>query len=100
MKRKTPDEFKDSLSFQDPPEELSVYERALWYAGKGSWENAHNIVQEMNDQPSAQIHAFLHRKEGDLSNAKYWYDKAGSRMPTVSLDKEWEELLAFFLRKS
>jgi hypothetical protein len=97
MKSKNPDEFKSSLSLAEPPDGLSQYEKALWYAGKGDWVNAHNIVQELNDQPSAQIHAFLHRKEGDLSNARYWYDKAGSPMPTASLDKEWEELVAFFL---
>jgi hypothetical protein len=97
MNRKTPGEFKASLSFAEPPGGLSAYENALWYAGKGEWERAHNIVQEMNDQPSALIHGFLHRKEGDLSNARYWYDKAGSRMPAVSLNEEWENLVTSFL---
>ena len=97
MNRKTPGEFKASLSFAEPPGGLSVYEKALWYAGKEDWERAHNLVQEMNDQQSARIHAFLHRKKGDLSNARYWYEKAGSRMPAVSLDEEWEELVAQFV---
>jgi len=97
MKRKSPEEFRMSLSFPEPPDELSLYERALWYAGKGKWKNAHEIVQDMHDQPSAQIHAFLHRQEGDISNAKYWYEKAGTRMPSVSLDKEWDELVVLFL---
>ena len=96
MSRKTPGEFKTSLSFAEPPEGLSAHGKALWYAGKGDWEMAHNIVQKMNDQRSAQIHGFLHRKEGDLSNARYWYDKSGTRMPEVSLDEEWEALVTNF----
>jgi hypothetical protein len=73
---------------------------ALWWAGKGDWEKAHNIVEDMNDQPSSLIHAFLHRQEGDLSNAQYWYNKAGSRMPEVSLDREWDDLVTGFLTGS
>jgi len=97
MKIKTPGEFKDSLSLSDPPDNISAHEKALWWAGKGEWERAHNIVQDMNDQPAALIHAFLHRKEGDISNAHYWYNRAGSKMPGVSLDEEWENLVAGFL---
>jgi hypothetical protein len=97
MKIKTTTEFKNSMSLTEPPVGLSLYEKAIWHAGKGDWEKAHNIVQDMDDQSSALIHAFLHRQEGDLSNARYWYDRAGSRMPAVSLDEEWEELLAKFL---
>jgi len=97
MKIKTSTEFKKSMSLTEPPVGLSLYEKAIWHAGKGDWEKAHEIVQDMNDQSSAIIHAFLHRQEGDLSNARYWYDRAGSRMPAISLDKEWEELLAKFL---
>lgn len=94
MNRKTSGEFKASLSLEEPPDVFSVYEKALWYAGKGDWEQAHTIVQEMNDRRSAQIHGFIHRQEGDLSNANYWYERAGSRMPVVSLEEEWEILVA------
>jgi hypothetical protein len=98
MKNLTPGQFKASLSLEDPPVGLLSSEKALWFAGKGDWEKAHNIVQEMNDRSSSLIHAFLHRKEGDLSNARYWYNRAGSRMPEVSLDEEWEGLVADFTR--
>jgi hypothetical protein len=97
MKLKSLVEFKNSLSLEEPPDGLSIYEKALWHSGKDEWEKAHNIVQDMNDKSSALVHAFLHRQEGDLSNAKYWYDRAGSRMPSISLDEEWEELVAKFL---
>lgn len=69
----------------------------MWYVGKGDWQRSHDIVEVMHDQPSAHIHAFLHRKEGDLSNAKYWYTQASVRMPAYPLDQEWEELATGFL---
>ncbi len=97
MKINTISEFKTSLSLAEPPGEVSLYEKALWYAGKGDWEKAHNIVQEMNDNFSSLVHAFLHRQEGDLSNARYWYDRAGSRMPVNTIDEEWERLVNKFL---
>ncbi|MDP9040464.1 MAG: hypothetical protein M3N30_00685 [Bacteroidota bacterium] len=97
MNGKRTDAFKSSLSLTDPPENISEYARALWYAGKGNWEKAHNIIQEIDDKPSARIHAFLHRQEGDLSNAGYWYKKAGEQIPAVKTDEEWEQLVSQFV---
>lgn len=93
MNRISPVEFKDSLSASQPPTGISKPEEALWYAGKGEWDKAHQIVQDMNDRLSARIHAYLHRQEGDLSNARYWYERAGTQMPAVNLDREWEMLV-------
>jgi hypothetical protein len=84
--------FRESLKNNEPSADLSSHARALWYAGKGNWNKAHDIVQDLPDDVASLIHAFLHRKEGDISNAKYWYAKAGSRMPKTSLDEEWELL--------
>lgn len=89
--------FKLSLSHTDPPGNISQYARALWYEGKGNWEKAHNIIQEMDDRASARIHAFLHRQEGDLSNAGYWYKRAGEQIPAVNTDEEWEKLVNQFV---
>jgi hypothetical protein len=97
MNGKRTDAFKSSLSLKDPPERISEYARALWYAGKGNWEKAHNIIQEIDDKPSARIHAFLHRQEGDLSNAGYWYKRAGEQIPAVNTDEEWEQLVSQFV---
>jgi hypothetical protein len=97
MKGKNLSEFKASFSSPSPPGDLSLYAQALWYAGKGDWDKAHSIVQDLEDQPSALIHAFLHRQEGDLSNANYWYAKAKSSMPATSLDEEWKELVLQFV---
>jgi len=69
-----------------------LHEKALWFAGKGDWNTAHEIVQDMNDKFSSRIHAFLHRQEGDISNARYWYNRAGANMPALSINEEWEEL--------
>ncbi len=90
-------EFKESFVSPEPPEGLSAHAKALWFAGKGDWEKAHDIVQDLPDPAASRIHAFLHRQEGDLSNARYWYSKAGTQMPSLNLDQEWEELVSFNL---
>ena len=51
--------------------------RALWFAGRGGWEQAHEIAQEDESREGAWVHAYLHRTEGDTSNANYWYRRAG-----------------------
>ena len=94
MKKMSPAGYKTFLSGAKPPEELSPQEKALWFAGTGNWEKAHLIVQDLNDPLSYNIHAFLHRQEGDNSNAGYWYHKAGIKMPDISLEQEWEELVS------
>jgi len=74
---------------------------ALWFARKGDWERAHAIVQEHeNETSSALVHAHLHRVEGDLSNAGYWYRRAGHRPADVTLDEEWKALAERFLEES
>ena len=87
------DEFYNSLSAASPPEKLSVYLRALWYDGKNNWEEAHNIIQDVEDKTAAWVHAYLHRREGDSFNANYWYNRAGKRMPEYSLEQEWKEIV-------
>jgi hypothetical protein len=93
MSKMLMEEFRSSLSWQKPPEDFSLQEKALWFAGKGEWEQSHDIVQELNDPFSSRIHAFLHRQEGDISNAGYWYSKAGTVQPNLTLDQEWEGLV-------
>jgi|SRR6516164_9572781 hypothetical protein len=89
--------FKESMKGNEPSSHLSPHAKALWYAGKGNWDKAHEIVQDMPDRAASSIHAFLHRQEGDISNAQYWYDKAGSHMPKSGLDDEWELLVGLVL---
>jgi hypothetical protein len=89
--------FKDSLTGGAPPANSTAYLQSLWYDGKGDWEKAHTIIQDIPDKTASWIHAYLHRKEGDEWNANYWYSKAGKKMPGVSLDKEWEEIVKALL---
>jgi hypothetical protein len=91
-------EFKNTLSGNVPADNLSVYLKALWFDAKGDWEKAHTLIQEMPDKTAAWIHAYLHRKEGDIWNADYWYTKASKKRPSMPLDQEWEEIVFSLLK--
>ncbi len=69
--------------------------KALEIDAKGDWDTAHRIVQQYNSPEACWIHAYLHRKEGDLANAGYWYSRANKRMPSHSLEEEWKEIREF-----
>lgn len=84
--------FKSSLQQPAPPIGLTVQQEALWYDAKGEWEKAHDLINDLDDKQSAHIHAYLHRKEGDLWNADYWYRRAGRSRPALTLEEEWEDL--------
>lgn len=90
--------FKKSLAQNTVPNELPILAKALWYDAKDDWEAAHNIAQSKEGTLAYdQLHAYLHRKEGDKFNANYWYRRCGESMPKVSLDEEWEILVEKFL---
>ncbi len=87
-------DFIDSLYRNACPGGLEPCLQALWYDAKGEWDAAHEIVQKMDDVMAAQIHAYLHRKEGDDWNSRYWHRRAGSVFPEgMSLEEEWDSLL-------
>jgi len=88
--------FLKSISGDKPVTGISVYLEALWYDAKGDWDKAHHTIQDVEDVDAAWIHAYLHRKEGDISNADYWYHRAGKKRSTVSLEDEWKELVHAF----
>ncbi|PMB00259.1 hypothetical protein CI592_18940 [Fischerella thermalis CCMEE 5328] len=71
----------------------------MWFDYKGNWDRAHEIVQNANDLDSAWVHAYLHRKEGDLSNASYWYRRSGKPEFHAGLDQEWEQITSDLLMK-
>ena len=85
-------EFRDSLKKSTPPPNLKNTLQALWLDAKGDWEAAHNVAQEINTEEGSWIHAYLHRKEGDLSNASYWYHRANQPVSNKPLVDEWEEI--------
>src|SRR5262245_59455323 len=95
------DAFKASTSSRQggqPPPELSPELRALWLDGSGDWDAAHQLADAIGGTSGASIHAYLHRKEGDLDNARYWYRRAGRKPFEGALEAEWTALVREFLR--
>jgi hypothetical protein len=91
------DQFKESLSSDLPPGSFSGYLKALWYDAKNDWKKAHNIIQDIEDTTASWIHAYLHRKEGDIGNADYWYHRAGRKRSAISLEEEWADIVKALL---
>ena len=94
------DEFMGSLSSDQPPQKIPAVLKALWYDGKNDWEGSHNIAQDIDDKNGSWVHAYLHRKEGDISNAHYWYSRAGKSEPRMTLKEEWESLVRNFIEQA
>jgi hypothetical protein len=92
--------FRDSVAQQQPPADLSPALQALWWDAKGDWDKAHHHAQERDDTAGMHVHAYLHRKEGDQSNAAYWYRRCGAAPSRLTLDEEWDELARAFLAQS
>ena|ERR1041385_1382051 len=92
-------EFSESLSNDVPPEGLSPALAGLWWDAKGDWTKAHEAAQVDEGPTAAWVHAYLHRKEGDLSNASYWYQRAGKPTARNSLAAEWDEISSTLLNK-
>lgn len=92
----TPDEFQASLAAKTLDPALPPLLQALWHDAHGQWAQAHAIAQRLSGADAARLHAYLHRKEGDLDNAGYWYNLAGRPVPACTLDAEWHELAAAF----
>ena len=100
---KTIEELEASIESHDlPPTDLSPETKALWLTKKKRWEAAHEIAQDINTETGSWIHAMLHRTEGDLGNAAYWYSRAGK--PAIcdseGIEKEWREITTFVLGES
>ncbi len=79
--------------------QLQELKRALELDRDGDWDSAHSIVQRIESTDSYWIHAYLHRKEGALGNANYWYCRAKKTMPEYGLDQEWSELYEYITSK-
>jgi hypothetical protein len=89
--------FTRSLADEAPPPGLSLALQALWWDARGDWNRAHGCAQDQPDAQGDAAHAYLHRKEGDLANARYWYARAGRPVAEGSLEQEWAALVAEFL---
>ena len=85
-----------SLAFrrQAAGADLGLALTALWWDGKGDWKEAHEQAQQDEGNPACDwVHAYLHRKEGDVSNARYWYRQAGKPAAAGALEQEWSEIV-------
>lgn len=95
-----PDFRRSADADSAPPPSLGNCLAALWHDHRGEWAKAHTLVQEETGGDGAWVHAYLHRKEGDLGNAAYWYRRAGRSAATSALPAEWEEIVRELLGRS
>jgi hypothetical protein len=86
------EQFEESVGENEPPGELPLVLVALWWDRKGDWAKAHEGAQQQETPDHAWVHAYLHRKEGDIDNARYWYGRAGKPVFDGSLEEEWREI--------
>jgi hypothetical protein len=93
-------EFEQTLSKDEPPPLLAPPVLALWWDAKQAWYKAHDQVQAADDRAAAWVHAYLHRKEGDLGNAAYWYHRANRPVAQQSLAEEWRTIAGTLLSEA
>jgi hypothetical protein len=95
----SPDAFRASLDAPAPPAGIGVPLQALWWAGKNDWDKAHALVMNDDSREAAWVHAYLHRVEGDLANAGYWYRRAERPHSEAALDEEWAAIMSALLAR-
>jgi len=88
------DRFRASLENPAPDPELNTLQQALWWACRGDWEQSHDLVNSCSTPDGSRLHANLHREEGNLGNADYWYRRAKIKRPECSWQEEREQLVA------
>jgi hypothetical protein len=89
--------FRASVQQDAPPETVSLPLQALWWDAKGDWDKAHECAQADPGPAGCAVHAYLHRKEPDLANARYWYNRAGRTPVSGGLEEEWDGLVVELL---
>ena len=92
--------FERSLEDAAPPDGLSKPLQALWQEAKGAWDEAHDLAQADKGPAGAWVHAYLHRVEGDLRNAGYWYRRAGRPASEQALRDEWRTIATTLLAEN
>ena len=96
----TLEEYLKSLDNDRPSPQLSETLTSLWWDKKGDWDAAHSIAQEIPTVQGSAVHAYLHREEGVLWNADYWYSRAGRDRPEIPLEAEWQRLVEEMLESA
>ena len=93
----TTDQFRATLTSPAPPSGLPPAVVALWHDARGDWDAAHRVAQDIEHADGSWVHAYLHRKEGDVANAGYWYRRAGRPPASGSLEDEWTAIVSALL---
>ncbi len=91
------EDFLKSLKSEEPPLNWPEAIKALWHDAKGDWDASHDIAQEMHTEIGSWLHAYLHRKEGDDFNARYWYTKTGKNFPKIDLKEEQRQIIRYLI---
>ena len=82
-----------SLVNEEPPHGLSAPLLALWWDAKQDWSRSHALVDELETTDGMAVHAYLHRKAGQASNADYWYQRTGRKFNRPTVEEEWQALV-------
>src|SRR3954462_342673 len=93
-------EFQATIAAgSSPPAELTLPLQALWHDARGDWTKAHECAQNDHGRDGSWVHAYLHRKEGDVGNAGYWYSRAGRQPPAsgTTAEAEWTDIVQALL---
>lgn len=94
------EDFKKSIqTLEKCPASLPLSLQGLWYDKKYGWDEAHELIGDASDKDTAWVHAYLHRREGDLNNARYWYNRSNQPESKLSLDEEWNQIASQLLIK-
>jgi hypothetical protein len=96
----TIEELKSTLTKAKPPAGTAPALAALWWAAKGDWDKAHGIVMKQESREAAWVHAYLHRVEGDLDNAGYWYRRARRPAESGPLEAEWDAIATSLIEEA
>ena len=94
------EDFRESLKAPQPPQGLNQALTGLWWDAKGDWTRAHESAQQDEGPAGSWVHAYLHRKEGDQSNAAYWYGRAGKSVCRESLESEWRQIAEALIKEA
>jgi len=96
----TAHELRATLAGSKPPAGVDRLVEALWWDANGDWERAHEIAGELSSPDASWVHAYLHRREGDASNAGYWYRRAGRSPAGGTFESEWDDIADALLAAS
>lgn len=91
------EEYLASIDYDQPAPRLPETLTSLWWDKKGNWDKAHSLAQNIPTVQGSAVHAYLHREEGVLWNADYWYSRAGRKRPNIPLEEEWRLLVGEML---